>query len=774
MEYYGKIVEDAPGGIVIFQEEKIVFANRKACELTGYSAGELYEMTALRAFVHEADGEILREGHGRLLRGEKREEHFACRIMDSRGEIKWFSIHGSLISWKESPAVLSFLTDVSLQKKVEDDLRESQNRLADIVDFLPDPTLVIDRGGRVIAWNRAIEDMTGVSADRMVGKGDYEYALPFYGIRRPILLDLVLRYDERVEKEYLFIKREGDILFTETDVPRVKGKSRILWGRARPLRDSQGNIVGAIETIRDVTERKHAEDALRESEVKYRNILESMEEAYFELDLEGNMAFFNESACLISGYGPGELMGLSRKAYTTPETAARMYEAFHQIFLAGQRTKIMDFEIIRKDGEKRILEITASLRKDVNGVPSGFRGVARDVTEKKKSEEERAKLEALLFQAQKMESIGTLAGGIAHDFNNILTSIQGNVSLMLLAEKPSNPNFRRLKSMEDQIVSGSELTRQLLGFAQGGKYEVRPSDLNGIIEKVSSMFERTKKEITIHHDFDKNLWIAETDQSQMEQVLLSLLVNASQAMPSGGDVYLETKNVLLEDGDTRPEGLEAGRYIRISVTDTGMGMDEHTKMRVFDPFFTTKEMGRGIGLGLAAVYGIVKGHRGMIRVYSEKGHGTTFSIYFPASGKHPVPVEETRREHIRGRERILLVDDEEIVLDVTRELLEILGYRVFSFRTGREAVDYYETAWKDIDVVILDMIMPVMSGGETFDALKKINPDVIVILSSGYSMNGKVFDIMNRGVKAFIQKPFRIDELTGKIRMLTGSSTRPA
>ncbi len=500
--------------------------------------------------------------------------------------------------------------------------------------------------------------------------------------------------------------------------------------------------------------------------MKYRNILESVEEIYFELDLYGNLVFFSESAAAISGYGREELKGMGRKVYTTPETAARMYEAFHQIFLTGRRTRIMDFEIVRKDGERRILEITASLRKDAAGVPVGFRGVARDVTEKKKAEDERAKLENLLFQAQKMESIGTLAGGIAHDFNNMLLNLQGLVSLALLNTEPSNRNVERLKAMEEQIASGSELTRQLLGFARGGKYEVKPLDLNETVEKVTAMFERTKKEITIHRDFEKSLWVVEADRSQIEQALLNLLVNAAQSMPSGGDVRLDTKNVVLEEKETGPEGLPAGPYVLVSVRDTGSGMDEDTKKRVFEPFFTTREMGRGTGLGLSVVYGIVKGHGGLIRVFSEKARGTTFSFYLPASGQPPLPVKEVWKKSVRGRETVLLVDDEEMVLEVTGELLEALGYTVYSFKTGREALDFYKKAWKTIDVVVLDMIMPGMSGGETFDALKKVNPGVLVILSSGYGMEGQVIDILNRGVKSFIQKPFRIEELARKIRDL--------
>jgi two-component system cell cycle sensor histidine kinase/response regulator CckA len=230
-----------------------------------------------------------------------------------------------------------------------------------------------------------------------------------------------------------------------------------------------------------------------------------------------------------------------------------------------------------------------------------------------------------------MEAIGTLAGGIAHDFNNLLMGIQGYAELTLLDLDPSHPHYERLRRIEAQVQSGADLTKQLLGFARGGRYEVKPADMNDILEKSSSMFGRTQKEISIHRKFGRDLWSVEVDREQMEQVLMNLYMNASQAMPAGGEICLETENVLLNDEKAISCAVRPGKYVKISVTDTGTGMDEKTKERIFDPFFTTKGMGRGTGLGLATVYGIIKGHGGAINVYSEPGHGTTFDIYLPAS-----------------------------------------------------------------------------------------------------------------------------------------------
>jgi len=373
-------------------------------------------------------------------------------------------------------------------------------------------------------------------------------------------------------------------------------------------------------------------------------------------------------------------------------------------------------------------------------------------------------MEKKLHQAQKLESIGTLAGGIAHDFNNLLMGIQGHASLTLLNLDPSHPNYERLKRIEEQAASGADLTKQLLGFARGGRYEVKTTDINDIIKKTSYMFGRTKKEITIHLKYGKDLWAVEVDRGQMEQVFMNLYVNAWQAMPGGGKIYLETENVLWDDEQVLPYAIKPGKYVKISVTDTGTGMDENTRERIFDPFFSTKAMGRGTGLGLATVYGIIKGHGGMINVYSEPGHGTTFAVYLPASEKEVVKEQAVEDTVLRGRETILLVDDENIVLDVSKEMLEFLGYRIYIAGSGQEAIDVYREKRNDIDLVILDMIMPGMSGGEVLDRLRDINPEIRVLLSSGYSINGQAQQIMDRGCNGFLQKPFQLQKLARKVR----------
>jgi CheY-like chemotaxis protein len=279
------------------------------------------------------------------------------------------------------------------------------------------------------------------------------------------------------------------------------------------------------------------------------------------------------------------------------------------------------------------------------------------------------------------------------------------------------------------------------------------------------MFSRTKREIPIHKKFQKNLWPVEVDQGQIEQVLLNLFVNAWQAMPHGGKILLETENLVLAEGDyTKPYALKQGKYIRISVTDTGIGMDPATLERIFEPFFTTKEVGRGSGLGLASAYGIIKNHNGIIDVSSEVGQGTTFKIYLPVSGKEVLQEDRVNGRTYKGRETLLLVDDEKMIADVGKGMLEKLGYRVLLADSGKRALEVYEAQRDSIDLIILDMIMPDMGGSETFDQLKAMDPSIRVLLCSGYSLNGQASQIMKRGCNGFIQKPFNLEKISKKIR----------
>ncbi|MBW2646522.1 MAG: response regulator [Deltaproteobacteria bacterium] len=389
--------------------------------------------------------------------------------------------------------------------------------------------------------------------------------------------------------------------------------------------------------------------------------------------------------------------------------------------------------------------------------------------ERKRVEEEKKDMQIQLFRAQKMQAVGTLAGGIAHNFNNILAVLQGNAQLISMDLDPTNPHYELVKEIEKQTKLGASLTRQLLGFAQGDVYEVQSVNINELVKQTSTTFGRTKKEIIIHRKFQEDLPFVESDTGQIEQVLMNLYINAVHAMPSGGNLYLETRTIGHEEVQETPFRIKPGNYVLISVTDTGVGMDKETRERIFEPFFTTRKMGRGTGLGLATVYGIIKAHGGYVEVESEKGRGTIFKLYLPASEKKVTKPIKVPDKVLKGTETILLVDDEEAVLTVGTKVLNKLGYTVLEAKSGHEAVEIYKINKNKIDLVILDMIMPDKGGGEAYDLLRAINPEVKVLLCSGYSIDGQAMAILDRGCNGFIQKPFDVKDLSGKIRAVIES-----
>lgn len=493
-------------------------------------------------------------------------------------------------------------------------------------------------------------------------------------------------------------------------------------------------------------------EELLSSKRHFEAILGSMLEGVLELTPGGKIVYANRAAISVTGI-PEEKLLASNFIDLFSDTDRRRVRNLLEAIDSGPQIIAEDSPVILNS--KQVL---------LNLSPVEDKGdkftivILTDVTEQKR-------VQVQLRQAQKMEAIGTLAGGIAHDFNNLLMGIQGNVSLMLLNVDSTHPQYQRLKNIEELVQSGSKLTKQLLAYARKGKYQIKPINVNGLIEETSDMFGRTKKEIRIHRTLEKDLFPILADRGQMEQVLLNLYVNAWQAMPGGGELFLETRNTTDKDIDSRLHEPKPGKYVMIAVTDTGTGMDKKTQERIFDPFFTTREMGRGTGLGLASAYGIIKSHGGYIDLDSEKGRGTTFRIYLPAAARQ-VSREKTESpgEVLKGKQTILFVDDEEMVLDVGSRMLKELGYKVFVAKSGKEALEIYEKNRDTIDLVILDMIMPGISGGNTYDRMKEINDNIKVLLSSGYSINGEATDILERGCSGFIQKPFTIEQLSRKIR----------
>ena len=503
-----------------------------------------------------------------------------------------------------------------------------------------------------------------------------------------------------------------------------------------------------------ITARNQAEEALRESEEKYRNLVERANDG-IAIVQDNLLKYLNPRLAEIGGYTADEVIDTPFTDYVYPDELPKVVDYYNRRMAGDETVSTYETALRHRDGSKIDVEFNTGVI-TYQEKPAAL-AIIRDMTERKR-------LEAQLQQAQKMEALGTLAGGIAHNFNNLLMGIMGNASLMVSETDSAHPNYEKLKNIEKLVDSGSKLTQQLLGYAREGRYEIIPLNLNQLMKETSDTFRATKKEIRVHRELAENLFPIDADQGQIEQVLLNLYVNAADAMPGGGDLFLKTINVTDKDMKGRPYRPKPGNYVLLTVRDTGTGMDKRTTERVFDPFFSTKGLGKGTGLGLASVYGIIKAHGGYIDVESKKGSGTTFKIYLPGAEKKVEMVAKSARQIIKGSETVLLVDDEPMVLEVGINMLKKLGYTVLEAKGGREAVKVYEANKYKVDLVILDMIMPDRGGGETYDQMKEIDPTVTVLLSSGYSIDGQATEILERGCNGFIQKPFTIKELSGRIR----------
>ena len=527
---------------------------------------------------------------------------------------------------------------------------------------------------------------------------------------------------------------------------------------AYPMKDAQGRVLAVIEYVKDITDRKRVEEALRESEEKYRTVLETSLDPIVVYDMEGKVTFFNPAFTRIFGWTLEERLGKKMDLFVPDDAWPETRKMIEKV-LAGEN--FSGFETLRYTKEKNIVHvnISAAIYKDQNGKPIGSVINLRDITEQKK-------LEGQLHHALKMESIGTLAGGIAHDFNNIIGIILGNTELAM----DDVPEWNRARFNLEEILTASrrakDMVRQLLSFARKTQLEKKPTDIIPIVKDSLKLLRSSlPTSIELRQNIAKNIATIMADPTQINQVLINLCTNADHSMPDGGVIEVTLKNVALdEDTAAQHADVTPGRYVNLIVSDTGHGISQEEIDRIFDPYFTTKELGKGTGMGLAVVHGIVKGHNGLITVQSEIGKGTTFSIVFPAVEKQAVSEPETGEELPTGDERILFIDDEEPLVKMGHQRLERLGYKVDATTSPIEALERFRSRPDQFDLVITDLTMPKMTGDRLVKEILNIRPDIPVILCTGFSEKIDEKKANAIGAADYIEKPLDKRDFAFKIR----------
>lgn len=661
---------------------------------------------------------------------------------------------------------------------------EAEPLLADVIEYLPDATFVLDAEKRVVAWNRACEELTGVSKERLIGRGDYAYAEPFYGERRPILVDLLDLPAPELEAKYAYVQRRGNVVYAETFVQRLRGGAgAYLSGEASALFDREGRRCGYVESIRDITERKHAEAELRRQEeaLRLRNVVlstqqEASPDGILVVNDKGQIISFNRRFDEMWRIPPEILATASAKRVLDwATTQVRNPESFASIVrdVHGRPQPSTEDEFSMADG--RIFE-RYSAPMSADGTYLGRVWYFKDITERKRAEVERDKAEQQLWRAQKMEAIGSLAGGVAHDFNNLLSVIMAFTEFALEQIHAGDPLANDLSEVQKASERAAALTRQLLAF--GRKQVMRPValNLNEVALGLEGMLRRILGEdIDLVLTLTNELGSVRVDPSQLEQVLMNLVVNARDAMTAGGTLTVATSNIELSEATRSDAGvMPPGHYVQLTVSDTGSGMSEETVARIFEPFFTTKQKGKGTGLGLSTVFGIIKQSGGDILVSSELGRGSTFKIRLPRETAPTVKVSFQRppvRHSSRGTETVLIVEDEQALRAVAQRALTEAGYTALVASNGDEAVGLCTRYRGDIHLLLTDVIMPGMSGPSLARELGKSRSTLKILYMSGYADDAFGKHAQLEAGAHFLPKPFTAADITRKVRAVLDSGS---
>ena len=735
-ELFRTLFNKSPVGLFIIQDRKFQLVNPRFLELTGYKEDEFLGKDSL-AFILPEDRNMVRENIIKMLK-EKVSLPFELRVINKSGETRWIEQTITSIQYNGRPAVLGYYMDISKRKSVEQALRKSEERYRMLFKQSPLGIMHFDQKGVVVDCNEKFVEIMGASRKELIG---FNMLKPLQDKKMLSAIEAAL---SRGTGYY-----EGDYL-------------SVTGGKVTPMRaiynritSEDGTFLGGVSLYEDITERKRAEEELRDSEERLKTVLDSVQAGIVCINAETHtIVDANPAAVEMIGAPKEQIIGHVCHKFICPAEKGKC-----PITDFGQEVDKSERTLLTANGKE--IAILKTVTTILLSGQTHLLDIFIDITEKKK-------LEAQLQQAQKMEAVGTLAGGIAHDFNNILQAIFGYTQILLMGKGADNPDHEKLKAIEKSAQRASDLTKQLLIFSRKVESKLRPIDLNKETEQISKMLERTiPKMINIELHQAENLNIINADPAQIEQIMMNLGVNARDAMPNGGRLIFETKNIILDEHYCKIHlGSKPGHYVKLSISDTGHGMDKETLKHIFDPFYTTKEIGKGTGLGLAMVYDIVKSHNGYIMCYSEPDEGTIFKIYFPVIKKETESLESKEEKFpIKGgSETILLVDDEEAIRELGKNILGRFGYTVFMASDGETALEIYHENKKEISLVILDIIMPGMGGRICLEKLLKINPELRIIIASGYSTNGPSRKVLKAGAKGFIGKPYNINQLLKSVR----------
>ena len=520
---------------------------------------------------------------------------------------------------------------------------------------------------------------------------------------------------------------------------------------------------------------------LQTTQKKYSDMINNSPDLFFMLDQNGCFTFVNKTFENMLGYSLKSVQGKHLRDLVHEDDREKIHFFLNDRRSQNSRRISLGTEIRMKCQDENIFQdhmIDVEIKKSSvsfchdNGKNEHSYElciVGRDISYRKQFEEQ-------LIYTQKMEAVGVLAGGVAHDFNNLLMNIQGQASIMKMGFKSEDPCYEKLSSIERHINRGSNIAAQLLNFAKGGHYDIKPANMNYVIKDMMELFSISRKNIRIHMDLDKKLWLAAVDICQMEQVFMNLFINAHHAMPDGGDLFIKSENIELNRDQADRINRSSGKYVKLTVRDTGCGIEKRLQKKIFDPFFTTKKRSEGTGLGLASVYGIIKKHNGVIQVDSEPGQGSKFTIYLYAFNKSSKSMEKSgqAKQHVipaasKDKDRksvIIVIDDDHEVLEHSVSILETMGFTVITAENGREGIQRYIKEHDKISLVVLDMVMPGLNGVETFEYIKKINPDSKVLITTGYKRTNEIDRLLKDEHSAFLKKPYRLEQMREKINRL--------